>query len=173
MKNNDLYNKNEILQETEIKERLLRFWVKEYKLEDFVISKKTGNLYFKEIIFYIESIKFLKDAEIFSAEGLKKIIGEFKKGKTKINEMKFINEVSDKFLHQFNKRNNIKEKVKTNPPELTGDDYYFNLLKKSEILIKEKNYFDAVNMLTLIKNNSKTYNAIANEMITFIKNNSD
>ena len=168
------YTKEDILKITEIKERLLRFWVKEYKLKKYVNSSKAGNTYSEKALFYIKVIKFLKNEDIYSTKGIVQIVENLKKGNNIISEMEFFKSFEQDFINISSENNTLTdiEKHTENISEKnndTGDEYYFNLLRKAETLISQNNYFDAINLLTLISNNSETYNAIAREMISLLE----
>ena len=160
-----MLKQKEVLERVNIKARLLRFWIKEYNLENYYISKKTGNRYKRSIIPILRLVNFLKKQDIFTTNAIKKIVDNVKSGNITPQNMPFFKETSKQIIDLFTEENNLKEEENIKEVENNKEEYYFDLLKKSENLISKNNFFDAINLLTLVKNNSNTYNLIASEMI--------
>ncbi len=162
-----MIKQKEVVKDVNIKPRLLRFWIKEYSLEDYYISKKTGNQYKKNIIPILRLIKLLKEKDLFTTKSIKQIIYNIKKNNLMPQNMQFFKDLQNDILDIFSKNKPKKEDY--NDIIDSKEEYYFDLLKKSERLLNKENFFDAINLLTLVKNNSTTYNLIATEMIEIAK----
>ncbi|MFW5782282.1 MAG: MerR family transcriptional regulator [Candidatus Muiribacteriaceae bacterium] len=173
----DRLSKEEVLRKSGINARLLRFWVREYRLERFVTSRKTGNLYEPDIVTVLRLIDHLKKRDIFTTRSIKKMIRDFISHRRPIHEMDFFckeEELFSEFLKEKTVRKDVRSesaaKVKRAGEKKSDDEeYYFDRLQTAQQMAEEGRTFDAVNLLTLIVNNSRLYNAVAKEMLQLIE----
>lgn len=167
-----MLTQEDVLKTVNIKERLLRFWIKEYSLRKFVLSRKNGNLYNEEILFYLKTVKFLKDTDIFTTKAIKKIVKELKKEKKEIHELGIISEISDKFRESLYSEPVIERIPADKEDETTGnnEEEYIHAIMKAENLISHGDREQAVEILEKVSINSELYGRIAYEMLEMIRN---
>ncbi|MCK9477635.1 MAG: MerR family transcriptional regulator [Candidatus Muirbacterium halophilum] len=168
-----MLTQNELIEKVLIKERLLRFWIKEYNLKKFVNSRKTGNLYNEEIVYFINCIKYLKDSDVFSTNGIKNIVKSLKKQNKSLIELDFLKEYSLSFDKNIAYYDDLKENLNENNKDTSIEDTsiedkYIKNIMEAELLIGSNKKKEAKILLKEVSLKSSLYNRIAFEMLSMI-----